>query len=905
MCDQNTRNQLLKTDRHLLDLWKGRRKVPIVKETPQEMKQTKEWEDGAQSAAKLKQECSIQQRRTEAKNHAADLFEGMILKDRRSWISLSKKLTTFKKKDKVDLLWLMSEVKFSDVQDEFTVTAKPLEWSPQDNLLVVSIKCAADIDTDGQNWLDYKKFLAQLCMDSTFVKVFGEDQLNTKHYQAATKLGNDGNHKEEILSILDHYLPTQNHIDVVVSKNRSIQISSGGLRNIRRTLSVTQDEIDAAKNQVAELKSKLARQRRDCKSEINNNKKEIHEQQLDFSTRTQIQGVVDTLITSVIEEELNQSIDQMQQKQNDLNYIMGNKMGADVSKAIFQLRKQIKDNARIKRLKDKAEAQRKLSDYGREINVKKQEEVKQIQQQCELKIALIQRSCEENISSMNMRIGSERRSNLYEKNRLNGQIGELEQSKHRLTQNYTRHVNIIQKALDTSETELTKLKTTHQSMLRNKNIVTVERDKLRKSCKYWQEQERKYDEVRKKEMLDRENKYVNIIKELSIKHDAHEKQLREVHEKSITKMKEKHEKYITEMKAHVRKGTTKLKNERDDAEKKYNALKKEFRFQVQEGVKEAGQEAVQEAVQTATQKLRSIKEKVNDLKLVISRQQEEMQRQKSEFSNRTQIQVQKAVQEMVDKLRSIKEKVNDLKLVISRQQEKMDKQQSDFSNQTQIQQVLNELVTNVITNVKEEELNLLQQTMISVNKRKLIDLSNSDDEEENGEDNDDNGNNKDKSPSLPSRKRTRTNNNSTNPEWDDSVHHQCLKAMAGVQAKYIDKWFDVEVLDHQLPAACIEQNSMERIHVEYNDGSGKEWITGSKDIGTRIKFTKSFEQQTVEKQIKIEGLNQTMLEVGEDLEDAQDLNGCLIQSENNKMTEIDALKQQIKDLQHQVEALKK
>ena len=112
MCDQNTRNQLLisETDRNLLVLWSGRRKVPIVKETPEEMKQTKEWEDGAQSAAELKQECSIQQRRTEAKNHAADLFEGMILKDRRSWISLSKKLTTLKKKDKVGT-WMHVEVK--------------------------------------------------------------------------------------------------------------------------------------------------------------------------------------------------------------------------------------------------------------------------------------------------------------------------------------------------------------------------------------------------------------------------------------------------------------------------------------------------------------------------------------------------------------------------------------------------------------------------------------------------------------------------------------------------------------------------------------------------------------------------------------------------------------------------
>ena len=58
--------------------------------------------------------------------------------------------------------------------------------------------------------------------------------------------------------------------------------------------------------------------------------------------------------------------------------------------------------------------------------------------------------------------------------------------------------------------------------------------------------------------------------------------------------------------------------------------------------------------------------------------------------------------------------------------------------------------------------------------------------------------------------------------------------------------------------------------------------------------------------IKVETATKSATEsIQEDLEDAQDLNGCLIQSENNKMTQIDALKQQIKDLQHQVEALKR
>ena len=50
--------------------------------------------------------------------------------------------------------------------------------------------------------------------------------------------------------------------------------------------------------------------------------------------------------------------------------------------------------------------------------------------------------------------------------------------------------------------------------------------------------------------------------------------------------------------------------------------------------------------------------------------------------------------------------------------------------------------------------------------------------------------------------------------------------------------------------------------------------------------------------IKVEGIQ-------DELEDAQDLNGCLIQSENNKMTQIDELKQQMKVMQQRIDALEK
>ena len=50
--------------------------------------------------------------------------------------------------------------------------------------------------------------------------------------------------------------------------------------------------------------------------------------------------------------------------------------------------------------------------------------------------------------------------------------------------------------------------------------------------------------------------------------------------------------------------------------------------------------------------------------------------------------------------------------------------------------------------------------------------------------------------------------------------------------------------------------------------------------------------------IKVEGIR-------DDLEDAQDLNGCLVLSENNKMTQIDELKQQMKVMQQRIDALEK
>jgi hypothetical protein len=68
----------------------------------------------------------------------------------------------------------------------------------------------------------------------------------------------------------------------------------------------------------------------------------------------------------------------------------------------------------------------------------------------------------------------------------------------------------------------------------------------------------------------------------------------------------------------------------------------------------------------------------------------------------------------------------------------------------------------------------------------------------------------------------------------------------------------------------------------------------------------SIEQVVQNERKKIKIKVETAIEsIQEDLEDAQETLGYEVLAHNNKMTQIDALKQQIKDLQHQVEALNK
>jgi len=72
---------------------------------------------------------------------------------------------------------------------------------------------------------------------------------------------------------------------------------------------------------------------------------------------------------------------------------------------------------------------------------------------------------------------------------------------------------------------------------------------------------------------------------------------------------------------------------------------------------------------------------------------------------------------------------------------------------------------------------------------------------------------------------------------------------------------------------------------------------------------KSLEHRNQAIRVKLEKTTEQANEVKEQLEDqledAQDLNGCLIQSENNKMTEIDTLKQQMRTMQRRIDELEK
>ena len=54
---------------------------------------------------------------------------------------------------------------------------------------------------------------------------------------------------------------------------------------------------------------------------------------------------------------------------------------------------------------------------------------------------------------------------------------------------------------------------------------------------------------------------------------------------------------------------------------------------------------------------------------------------------------------------------------------------------------------------------------------------------------------------------------------------------------------------------------------------------------------------------KTKQANEVKEHLEDQLEDAQDLNGCLIRSENNKMTEIDALKEQMRTMQRRIDEL--
>ena len=58
-------------------------------------------------------------------------------------------------------------------------------------------------------------------------------------------------------------------------------------------------------------------------------------------------------------------------------------------------------------------------------------------------------------------------------------------------------------------------------------------------------------------------------------------------------------------------------------------------------------------------------------------------------------------------------------------------------------------------------------------------------------------------------------------------------------------------------------------------------------------------------EVKVEKMNETLHDVREDLEDAQELTGNLVLSENNKMTEIDRLKAELRIKQARIDELER
>ena len=79
------------------------------------------------------------------------------------------------------------------------------------------------------------------------------------------------------------------------------------------------------------------------------------------------------------------------------------------------------------------------------------------------------------------------------------------------------------------------------------------------------------------------------------------------------------------------------------------------------------------------------------------------------------------------------------------------------------------------------------------------------------------------------------NDGKSDTDQEEWLHGESLEGKDGIQAYFNGSWFHVKVLNHYISSPGLGETKEERIYVEYNDGSGKQWIIGQ-DILKRIKI---------------------------------------------------------------------
>jgi hypothetical protein len=95
------------------------------------------------------------------------------------------------------------------------------------------------------------------------------------------------------------------------------------------------------------------------------------------------------------------------------------------------------------------------------------------------------------------------------------------------------------------------------------------------------------------------------------------------------------------------------------------------------------------------------------------------------------------------------------------------------------------------------------------------------------------------------------NDGKSDTDQEEWLHGESLEGKDGIQAYFNGSWFHVKVLNHYISSPGLGETKEERINVEYNDGSGKQWIVGQ-DILKRIKIYDNRRNSTISSAVKFD-----------------------------------------------------